>query len=101
MSGPWVAMSVRIFVDLDGTVVIVPPDADFTPKEGMKEVLGVRDIDIRMHLGEVVTATIKLFAGGMLYTGVRPIWVVIAPDGEQREVKRIEFADGTEWNWAI
>ncbi len=92
-----VAIGYRVFVDAEGFATIVPPETEFEPREGMREVFGVRNIDLRIHLQEPVSAEIELFVGGTICAHVAPKWMVVAPDGAFREVKRVEFADGTEW----
>jgi hypothetical protein len=99
MSQPWCAINVRVFADQDGLLTIVPPDIEFTPTDGMKEVSGVKDIDVVLHLGKPAQVRILAFVGGTVMNGLVPTYLAVDPSsGEIKEVQHVKYADGTEWN---
>ncbi len=90
----------RVFLNPDGTVTVVPPDIDFTPTPGMAEVQQVRDIDLSIHLGEIVTAKVLVYPH--LKTAIPAhAQLFFELDGEKKQIKSIEFEDGSKWDAPI
>ncbi len=87
----------RVFLNQDGTVTIVPPNTDFQPTAGMTEVHEVRDIDVEIHLGEIVKASILVFPHlrSALPAHAQFFFEL---DGEKKLIRAIEFEDGTKWD---
>jgi hypothetical protein len=93
------AIGTKTFKKPDGSVVIVPPNVEYTPEEGESLVWGVRNIVIYFPLDGPINADIGLLAGHLPKPfGLSPRWLATDPSsGDEKEVVRVEFADGSVW----
>lgn len=88
----------KTYIRKDGTTVIIPPNIDYKPSADEKMVYGVRDIDIHMHLNDVISADIQVFPGMESSYQVVGHYMTICPQtGKFKEVEKIIFKDGSEW----
>ena len=92
-----VAIDVKTYRKADGTVIIVPPEIEYTPKNDERLIEGIVNLDVSFHLGEAIRAKIELYPTLEVITDAIPEYKFIDSNGERTNIKFVEFENNTRW----
>jgi hypothetical protein len=94
-----IAIGAQVYARKDGTVTIVPPETEYQPQPDETRLAEIVNIDIRMHCGEVVKATIECYPNeGTVLQAIRSdIHFKRFFEGPARRIKKVIFEDLTTW----
>jgi len=93
----------RVAVDKDGLIRVIPANQEFELQEDEKEITRIREIDINIVPDDIINARMELY--------IKPTEITAEPRQiefhsfdpndhfAEKRVARIEFEDGSVWDW--
>ena len=103
MSRLQTGIGTKIAVGKDGMLRVIPANQEFKLQEGEKELTHVRSIDINIVPDDIISARMEMYINPTMITAEpREIkFYSFDPNDHfaKKRVARIEFEDGSVWDW--